>query len=171
MIEKANKTRKPKNIVFCCDDIIFPQYGMEEYFDIIITDRCLINLVDEQGQLNAISSIYGLLKSGGIYIMCEDTKEGLDRLNDIRKESGLPLIEQRWHNNYIAEDISLEPFDLEKEDNFSSTYYYISRIVYAKQCAISGQEPDYMNSLNKIASELPSVGDYSPLKIFILRKE
>jgi hypothetical protein len=51
----------------------------------------------------------------------------------------------------------------------SSLYYVISRVFNAKLMP-EGQSPDYLADINKISSALPSIGDYGPHKLFVLKK-
>ena len=70
-------------------------------FDVAITQRVLINLTSWREQQQAIDNIYSVLKPGGLYIMIEDTYDGLDAMNDFRKAAGLKEIAVHWHNLYF----------------------------------------------------------------------
>ncbi len=179
MIKNAVKNLNKKNedikerLFFVIGDILelpFP----EEKFDIVISDRCLINLVNIKYQLKAIENIWKALKKGGIYVMCEDTLEGLKKINELRKMVDLYEIPMRWHNLYLSEGKIFsnitDKFSLEVIDNFGSLYYIASRVFNGKLANIEGKEPDYLHPINVIAGKLPSIGDYSPLKIFVLKK-
>ncbi len=149
------------------------QFANDE-FDAVVTDRCLINLTSLDDQRAALREIARVVKPGGRYLMCEDTQEGLARLNELRTRVGLYEITTRWHNLYLSE-AGLAPtweslFDLDTVDNFSSLYYLASRIFNARLAEIAGNEPSYDHPINQIAAELPSVGDYGPLKLFIFKK-
>ena len=144
-------------------------------FDIAITERCLINLIDLKSQIKALSEIAFILKKQGLFLMCEDTLGGLTSLNSLRKKLQLPEIKTRWHNVYLAEKPFLEAvsklFDLISIKNISSTYYMVSRVIYARLAADSGVEPEYLHPINRIAAQLPYIGDYGPLKLFVFRKK
>lgn len=142
-------------------------------FDKVITDRCLINLPTFEHQLKAAKELHRVLKTNGIFLMMEDTQQGLKKLNTLRKKFGLYEIKIRWHDLYIDEKKFLEVvkpfFKLVKIDNFASTYYMCSRIINAKLTP-PGEEPDYLSPINKIAARLPPLGDYTALKLFVLEK-
>lgn len=143
-------------------------------FDVVTTDRCLINLPSTADQLRALGEIHRVLRPGGVYLMCEDTQEGLANLNALRAIVELPAIPMRWHNLYLRE-ADLAPkwrslFEVHEIDPFSSLYYTTSRVVYAKLAALEGQEPRYDHPINRIAASLPSAGDNGPLKLFVFRK-
>ena len=152
--------------------------GMEsEFFNTVITDRCLINLPTPSDQSKAIHEIYRLLKDNGLYLMCEDSAQGLQNLNVIRQYVGLQAIETRWHNLYIDEGHINETikgmFTVEKIINFSSFYYLASRVINAKISQEQGIEPSYDSEINRVAamcSSLSCFGDFGPLKLFVLRK-
>lgn len=161
-----------KRISFDVGDVL--KMDFEEKFNIITTDRCLINLINFNQQKKAIKNIAGLLKSGGLYIMCENTLEGLGKINSLRKIVGLSEIPVRWHNLYFREKALVGflkgYFKIIEIDNFESLYYIASRVFNAKLTP-EGQKPDYNAKINKIAAQLPSVGDYGPTKVFVLRKK
>jgi len=176
MIEVA-KRRNLANLIgtveFFVNDIDNPQIKWSG-FDKVITERCLINLPSREMQVAAILRIHDMLKSDGLFLMMEDTLQGLQKLNALRKEAGLYEIKTPWHNLYIDEDYILDAikneFDLIEINNFSSTYYIGSRIFNAVQTP-EGQEPDYLSKINRVAAKLPAIGDYGYLKLFVLRKK
>jgi ubiquinone/menaquinone biosynthesis C-methylase UbiE len=138
-----------------------------EKYDVVITDRCLINLESVPNQIKAIENIYDVLKPNGTYLMMECTKNGLVKINEIRLKLGLEAIKERWHNNYLRDGV-LEyiknKFKQMEINNFNSTYFLISRTINA----LLGNQ--YDSDINKYAAKLPSLGNYASLKLFILRK-
>ena len=149
------------------DDICFDE------FDIIITSRCLINLTSIQDQLKAIKNIHLALKPNGIYLMMENFIEPLQNLNNVRSRYNLEPIEIRWHNLYINQEQFLDQisnlFSVVKVDNFASTYYLISRTLNAI-LNLKDNKVDYNSTLNELAAKLPSLGDFSPEKLIVLKK-
>jgi len=177
MIEQANNFLNKhrflkKKVKFLLGDVL--NLGFKDNsLDIAITDRCLINLVSLKDQEAAIKEIRRILKKGGKYIMCEDTQEGLSKINEMRNIANLPIIKNHWHNIYVNEK-KLIPFigryfKILQIDNFSSLYYIASRIFNAVSSK-DKTKPDYLSIINETAARLPSAGDYSPLKIFYLEK-
>ena len=146
-------------------------------FDLIVSERCLINLGNWKEQQQALFEMKKLLKKGGRIILTENTQEGLARLNTLRKQFGLQVIKVRWHNYYMPEkkliEFAKKHFRLEEIENCGNLYYILSRVVYAKLVALEGKEPDYLHPINKMASELPTLGtySYSPNFIFVLRNK
>jgi len=178
MIRQANKALSRlgkslrKKIKFRAEDMLEINYKGE--FDMVITCRALINLLSFNEQKRAIKNIFHALKGRGLYIMCENTLDGLNKLNSLRRLLGLKEIPVRWHNKYFNEELLFDflkkHFDILSIDNFESLYCIASKVFNAKLTP-EGKEPDYLAEINKIAAKLSSVGDYSPTKIFLLRKK
>lgn len=146
-------------------------------FDAVITDRCLINLTSREDQMKAIQEVHRILIPGGLYLMCEDTEQGLGNLNNLREYMGLEVIDVRWHNLYLDESHILssakELFEQLQIVNFSSFYYVASRIINAKIAQEQGAEPKYDSDINRVAamcSSLGGFGDFGPLKLFVFKK-
>jgi ubiquinone/menaquinone biosynthesis C-methylase UbiE len=146
----------------------------EGSFDFVTTDRCLVNLGSEAEQYAAIEGVARALKPGGYYLAIENFIEGNDRMNAMRAIYGLPPIAIRWHNKFFREEEfvartkrmfkTLEKFD------FSSSYYFATRIIYSRLCAIEGKSPDYRHPIHAQSTKLPPFGDFSPIKLFVLGK-
>ncbi len=145
-----------------------------ERFDLIYTERVLINLPDWPTQQHAIFSITDLLVYGGLYVMCENSQDGLDQINALRERVGLRSITPPWHNRYLRdaeiEQATFPGIKLESINYYSSTYYFLSRIVNAWLAAQAGKEPDYEAPINQLALRLPSVGNLGQGRIWLWRK-
>lgn len=142
-------------------------------FDVIYTERVLINLPDWPAQRQALARILDLLGDGGLYLMCENSQDGLDKVNALRDRVGLPAITPPWHNHYLRDD-ELSGFThpgvkLEGINFYSSTYYFLSRVVNAWLAAQDGKEPEYEAPINQLALELPPLGDMGQGRIWLWR--
>ena len=148
--------------------------GLEGSFDRIYTERALINLPDWDTQQQAIRGILQRLSSGGVYVMCEHSQDGLERLNQLRFRAGLEAIAPPWHNRYLRENevesARFEGATLEAVVDFSSTYYFLSRVVNAWLSAQEGRQPSYDAPVNRLALQMPSFGDCGQGKIWLWRK-
>ena len=142
-------------------------------YDVVITNRCLINLESDEQQIQAIDSIYEVLNDDGIFLMMECTMQGLNNINDIRKKFGLEEIKERWHNKYLNEEKILDYISKKFKDveinNFNSTYFLLSRTLNALMTK-NTDEINYTSEINQYAAKLPALGAYAPLKLFIIRK-
>ena len=159
---------------FLSGDILHSSSLPNEVFDIVMTDRCLINLSTTDNMISAVRNIHSLLQEKGIYLMFENSLQALENLNQVRRTFAMPDIQVRWHNIYIDEHkffyaIAGE-FELIETVSFASTYYLLSRTLNALLTP-PGTEISYMSELNQLSAKLPSLGDFSPVKLFVLRKK
>ena len=168
------------SVEFRCVDVLdLPDnLGM---FDLIYTERTLINLPDQEQREKAMVGLCNLLKPGGLYVMCENSQDGVDRLNRLRARLDLPEIVPPWHNHYLTSrgcDSDIHRFAdaltdvafLESIDDYSSTYYFLSRIVNAALAAQEGREPEYDSPINRLALKLPAFGDLGQGRIWLWRR-
>lgn len=131
-------------------------------YDMVYTERMIINLPDWATQLRAIHHLMDLLRPGGRYVMVECCQEGLNQINELRGALGLSEIVPPGHNRYLrnaeiwqAVQDGLLP--VPREVDYSSTYYFLSRIVNAVLADQSGQAPDYDAAVNQLALRLPAL--------------
>ena len=145
-----------------------------EKFDLIYSERVLINLPDWCTQKQSIMKIVELLCEGGLYVMCENSQDGLDEINVFRTAVGLSEIKSPWHNCYFddkeVESLIIPGVRLEGTKCNSSTYYFLSRVVNAWLSAQEGKTPAYDAPVNQLALQLPSIGDFGQGKVWLWRK-
>lgn len=72
-------------------------------FNLVITERSLINLGSWQEQQQAIENIISVLDFPGRFIMMESFHESWQTLNNARKEMGLPPLPVSPQNTYLRE--------------------------------------------------------------------
>jgi len=143
-------------------------------YDLIYTERVLINLPDWSSQRQAIMDITSLLAPHALYVMCENSEDGLQKINDLREMVGLYRVTPPWHNRYLR-DSELRKMDiagvtLEEVVHYSSTYYFLSRVVNAAVAANQNQEPVYDAYINQLALSLPPLGEFGQGRIWLWRK-
>ena len=147
---------------------------LQRTFDVIYSERMIINLPDWGSQARAIRYLIGLLNSGGRYLMCENSKAGLDNLNKLRSCASLEAIKPPWHNVYLADELvaSLDTpgGKLVDVDCFSATYYFLSRVVNAWLAAKEGKHPSYDAPVNQLALDLPPFGDCAQGKLWVFER-
>lgn len=144
-------------------------------FDFVISERCLINLDSEADQHRAFKNIIRHVRPGGVFMMIECSTEGLDRINEIRGSLGLELMTVPWHNVFFKE-ASVEKWGgkdavLEEKNPFASTYYFLSRIVYARLAADRGEELKYDSDINKLSLRLPVLGNFGAARLWMWRRK
>ncbi len=140
-------------------------------FDLIYTERVLINLPDWNSQAHAIADIAKLLAPGGVYAMCENSQDGLEAINVLRANTGLPPVIPPWHNRYFRDaelaTLQVPGLKLAEVNHYSSTYYFLSRVVNAALAAQSGTEPDYDSPVNRLALSLPPIGQFGQGRLWV----
>lgn len=146
----------------CCDLRDVVAWAGNRRWDLIYTERCLINLPTWEVQAQAIRDCCALLKPGGQFVMCEHSQDGLDETNEWRAKLNLPAIVPPSHNRYLRDAevygygaLWDGPGDDVTIQDFAGLYYFLSRIVNAKLAADVGQEPSYDSLINKLALDLP----------------
>lgn len=159
------------NVFFQVGDIL--NLNEDKQYDVVMTNRCIINLENIEEHKKAIDNIYNVLKPGGLFLMMECTKQGLNKINEVRKAFDLDSITERWHNFYIDED-EIIPYVKSKfasleVNNFNSTYFLISRTINAL-VQTGNEQVNYLSDINRFSAKLPPLGEYAPLKLFIIRK-
>ena len=80
-----------------------------------------------------------------------------------------------WHNKYfnnsdILNFVKKHNLKLIKVDHFSSTYYFISRVLNAKLALDDNEKPHYDAPINKLALSLPSINECGQGKLWIFEK-
>jgi ubiquinone/menaquinone biosynthesis C-methylase UbiE len=125
-------------------------------YDVIITERVLINLSSWKEQEGAIRDIINLLSPNGVYLMCENLTEGLNNINRVRMDLGLPEIQRPWHNCYLNEKevLGIDFAELVEYRDFTSAYYFLSRVVNAWVAKKNNAEPQYNSDINQVSSHL-----------------
>ncbi len=143
-------------------------------FDVILTSRCLINIVDREQQWLILKQFSEALAPGGYYFGTENFLGGQNNLNSLRRGLGLPEIEIRWHNLYFEEieflTYARKMFDSVELINFSSTYYFITRCVYSALCKQENESTNYEHPIHKVAVRFQPFGDFSPIKLIRAKK-
>lgn len=136
-------------------------------YDLVITERVIINLDSWDEQKKAILDIMEFVKKDGRYLMCENLQEGLDNLNKMRNKIDLEPIEKPWHNRYLFKNEieSINEVEIVDSIDFSSTYYFFSRIINAGVASIEKTSPSYDAPVNQLSFDLKDHLDLSNLNI------
>jgi predicted O-methyltransferase YrrM len=134
--------------VATCD--LLPRY------DIVFTDRAIINLNTEERQLQAISSLASRVSSGGLLLLLENFSETYDRQNDCRELLGLPRRTPAEFNRFLSGErveahVRGIGFDLIGVDDFGSLH---DLLLYVLLPAVNDGRIDYDNRLVTAAAEL-----------------
>jgi SAM-dependent methyltransferase len=129
---------------------------LEPAYDIVFTDRCLINLKTVDLQKQAISALAAKVRPGGHLLMIENSMGAYGRQNHYRELLGLPPRTPAAFNLFFDEDEILAHVrgsDLELVDveDFISLH---DLALYVLVPAINGGEVDYGHPLVEAAAML-----------------
>lgn len=141
----------------------------DDYFDVVISERCLLNMPNREAQYRTILEVYRVLKEKGIFIMVEGTRDGLRRLNNLRVRVGLDPIPDRMEDNITSLKFEEEELELFLTKHFKiirkqyfGTYYLISRVIHP--LLVAPKQPSFDAEINTIAREVAKHGlDYNQL--------
>lgn len=153
-------------------------------FDIIFTERCLINILEKKEQMDALGEIARMLTPTGYYLMIECFNDGLENNNRARREMGLDDIAPAHHNLYFDKDALFEGirdilvsvdsinFDSNGErmlfpSNFLSSHYFVARILHP---LLTKGEWVRNTEFVSFFSFLPPIGNYAPLQSLLFKK-
>jgi SAM-dependent methyltransferase len=145
--------------------------------DVVVSERCIINLLDRSHQQAAFNEIHRVLRPGGICILIEGFVEGMDALNRARAEFDLRSIPVPVHNLFFDEEWFRSTIDgLFCEDdyrdenlpkpNFLSSHYFISRVVHAAIARNEVRNSEFV----KFFSFLPPSGNYASTQLRVIHK-
>lgn len=176
MIDLAKKqpTAKIKGkIAFEHKDVLELDY--RGAFDVVFTERCIINLLNWEDQKKALKNMARALKKGGRLLLLEAFEDGLEELNRARQDVGLEPNAPAYHNFYLHKDAVIafakeNGLQHTEENNFLSSYFFGSRVLYPALAKANKKEIAYNSAFAKYFSLLPALGNYSQIKILVFKK-
>jgi SAM-dependent methyltransferase len=185
MFELAkSRFSESKNVTIAKEDIRNKGFINDRKFDIIISQRVFINILDRNDQEVALKNVISALRAktknhpGGRIIAIESFIEPLENLNKARTELDLPPTKPQYHNLYLDNSFfQVKELRLYQSSNttylspnFLSTNYFIARVLYP---LLKGDKSISRNSelVNFFVSALKeNIGDYAPLKVYTFVK-
>ena len=155
--------------------------GLGEAFDIVFTDRCLINLNTDELQMQALSSLCNLLKPAGHLIMIENSATTFGLQNQAREIVGLPARKAAEFNHFFDEAVILPHLEaqgmaIELVEDFISLH---DLVLYVLVPLINEGQVDYEHPLVEAATKLnialgggmgESFGPFGQNRLFICRR-
>ena len=156
--ESLNKKIGLKNIEYSCQDLLKIDESplAKNAFDVVFTNRCLINLNTHQLQNKAVKNLAKLVSKDGILLLAENPKIKFERQNYLRSLIGLSARTPPEFNLLINQDDLIQTaeandFELIYEDNFSSLH---DLLLYVLIPAINDGKIDYNHPILEVAREL-----------------
>ena len=148
-----------------------------DHYDRVVVVRVIINLPDWDRQRKGLRECARVVKPGGTLLLSEATLQGWGKMNDLRREWGLPDIPMPPFNRYLDETRVVEAVSpelaLTELINFSSTYYVGTRVLKPLLVQALGADIDVANpdmEWNRWFAQLPAWGDYGTQKLFVFKK-
>jgi SAM-dependent methyltransferase len=150
MLSRASQ-RQGGNFRFAHLDLI--SEDVQGSYDVAVTKRFIINLGDWSIQSRCIEKIANAVLPGGLFVMLECYKQGLQNLNRHRNMFGLPSLAEPYHNTYLDFDDTLlylsRRFQVIETVDFS-TYFYLTRCLSPR---IAGEKVFDMDEQMRIVAE------------------
>jgi len=154
---------------------------LAKQYDVIFSDRCLINLNTTKLQVEAIGKLAKMLRPGGLLLMIENSKQTYDQQNKLRIILDLPPRTPATFNHFFDEAqilpaIKASNLVLEDVEDFISLH---DILLYVLVPAINGGEVDYdhpmVHAATKLSedssiAELGEFGKFGQNRLFVCRK-
>ncbi len=163
----------------------------EAKFNVVVTQRVIINFMTWDEQQFVLNNIWKTLRPGGRYLMIENTFEGFEALNSVRRTVGLTNIPLHdWHNYFLHYDKFMSfienKYVVEKHTTFN-LYYLLTRVflnMFAKFDGYgSGAKKDEIFAMADVAARhlheligyrvkisVDKGNSFGPIQGFVLRR-
>ena len=147
-------------------------------FDFIISKRAIQNITDRDAQIRVIEAFGKHLTYGGKLVLVESSAEAQENLNRERVKYGLDELKTPFHNLFFDDGLiqkyKFKNVKLIAIDNFSSDFYFITRVIYARLAnEYLKDKPSYDHPLQKIALTMSPKNvttDFSQIKCYVFEK-
>lgn len=145
-----------------------------EYFDFIYAKRAITNLPTRNLQRKAIDECFRILSPDGTFCLTDLFVEGYEKINRLRSKVGLDAINLPKHAELFTEEglsqLIKGRFELVDIIDNTSTYYFISRIIYPAIAERLGIKIKSDSIINWVASKMPSIGSLGINKTYVFKK-
>lgn len=165
----AKARERVKDAIFQKVDFL-GEYSLPSDFDIVVSQRFLINIMDWGLQKKVILDLMDRLKPGGKLLMLEGSEDGVWELNMLRETLGLPPIPVKWHNLFFKDDelkkfITDSGFKIVSEFGLGE-YFLLTRGARP----YFDKELNWDSDFNERASIMTGLTKYSRLKLWVIQK-
>jgi hypothetical protein len=176
------RLKKASEGVIGCKNVTFKQidllgnYELDSDYDIVVSQRFLINLMEWPLQQKVLLDLMSMLKTGGKLLMLEGSRQGVDSLNEFRAAWGFESIPVKWHNLFFDDEALVsfmrqQNYELVDEDGLG-TYFLLTRGIRPTL----DQTLNWDCEFNRLAAaakteELLHIGSrFSRLKLWVFQK-
>lgn len=157
-------------------------------FDVVVSQRMLINLASWEDQMQGIRNLHRMLRVGGRAILVENTNDAFNAMNDVRVDLGLTPVPQHWHNRFFDYEELMSflrgGFQLVDFEDFG-LYYLLTRVytqlfasfegwgAAAKKDPIFEQADAAARRLYARMKDRVTIAGraFGPIQVFVLRRE
>jgi len=178
-IEYANKIAASvgrPDVQFIHDDMTDTKIpdGSQE---VVIMKRSLGNIPSRRLQKQTLEEAHRILVPSGRLYIYDSFQEPYEELSRLREKFGVPPLRQPNHTYLLGQQGLMEManplFRLDKVQDDTSTYHLITRVAYPVVMNFFGRDLErleFASGLHRVASHLPSIGNYGASKLYTLRK-
>lgn len=175
-LQKARERLAQRANVICKKIDFLGEYELDHDYDIVVSQRFLINLMEWSLQQKVLLNLVKMLKPGGRLLLLEGSQQGVDSLNEFRAALGLDPIPVKWHNLFL-DDRALVNFmsahgqKLLEEDGLG-TYFLLTRGVRPLLDQGLNWDCEFNNlaAAEKTADLLALGARFSRLKLWVFQK-
>ena len=130
--------------------------GLDESYDIVFTDRAIINLNTDERQLQAIGDLAARVAAGGLLLLLENFAETYEQQNNCRELLGLqPRVPAEFNRFLSGERVKSYlgglDFELTAIDDFGSLH---DLLLYVLLPAVNQGQIDYDHPIVAAATKL-----------------
>lgn len=175
-LQKARERLAGRENVTCKQVDFLGNYELDHDYDVVISQRFLINLMEWEKQQQVLLDLISLLKPRGQLLLLEGSQQGVDSLNQFRAALGLEPVPVKWHNLFfddraLVDFMSSHRYRLVNEDGLG-TYFLLTRGIRP----VFEKTLNWDSDFNRMAAaertdELLRLGTkFSRLKLWIFQK-
>jgi SAM-dependent methyltransferase len=175
-LQKARERLEGRTNVTCKQVDFLGSYQLDDDYDVVVSQRFLINLMEWELQQRVLLDLAAMLKPGGRLLMLEGSRQGVDSLNEFRGSMELEPIPVKWHNLFFDDRALVDfmhehAFQLVAEEGLG-TYFLLTRGIRP----VLDQTLNWDSDFNRLAaaektSELLQLGPkFSRLKLWVFQK-
>ena len=145
-------------------------------FDIVISQRVLINILNESNQKKSLNNIISYIKKNGKLIVSESFNSGLEKLNSVRMKFNLKKIKPKFHNKFLKDDFfkTKKLHKLKEENKNLSKHFFIAR--FLDEIYLKSKKKKNFTFNSKFTKYLDNTilevnDNYSHLKLLLFKKK
>ena len=186
MVDSANELKRKYDLgdqlQFAVGDILklTEDSKLSKSYDIVFTDRCVINITDPKLQLKAYDELLGQVRPGGYLLSIENPSSAYANQNFLRTSGGLPARQWADYNLFLNEEEVLS--HVGKQAKLVEIEDFISLhdvVLYVLLPMINGGNVDYDHPIVQAAADVAAamnakyvkpIGTFGQNRLYIWKK-